>query len=57
VVSRYIGSTRGYRRCSGRRDGGRPLGFERSGSEKNLASDYHVGQRVLPNIGLIYIEV
>jgi hypothetical protein len=22
-----------------------PLGFERSGSEKNLDSDYHVGER------------
>jgi hypothetical protein len=34
-----------HRRCSGRREGGKPLGFERSGSEKNLDSDYHVGER------------
>jgi hypothetical protein len=34
-----------HRRCNGRREGGMSLGFERSGSEKNLGSDYHVGER------------
>jgi hypothetical protein len=35
-----------HRRCSRRREGARPLGFEKSGSEKkNLNSDYHVGER------------
>jgi hypothetical protein len=28
-----------------RREGDRPLGFERSGSKKNLGFDYHVGER------------
>jgi hypothetical protein len=34
-----------HQRCSERREGGRPLGFERNGSKKNLGSDYHVGER------------
>jgi hypothetical protein len=31
-------------RCNGRREGDMPLVFERSESEKNLSSDYHVGE-------------
>jgi hypothetical protein len=38
------GGGTGHRRCSERREDGRPLGFERSGSKKNLGSDYHVGE-------------
>jgi hypothetical protein len=34
-----------HRRCSRRREDDEPLGFERSGSKKNLGSDYHVGER------------
>jgi hypothetical protein len=32
-------------RCSGRREGGRPLGLERSRSEKNICTGYHVRER------------
>jgi hypothetical protein len=44
----WRGTPRGgaaHRRCSRRREGGRPLGFERSESENDLGSDYHVGER------------
>jgi hypothetical protein len=46
---RWCHSARGgrvdHRRCSRRRKDDRPLGFERSKRQKNLAYDYHVGER------------
>jgi hypothetical protein len=52
VISGHWGWWRGtprggvvHRKCSRRRQGGKLLGFERSGSEKNLGSDYHVEER------------
>jgi hypothetical protein len=39
------GTHRGNADHRRRREGGRPLGFERSGSEKKLGSDYYIGER------------
>jgi hypothetical protein len=39
------GDSADHLRCSRRRVGSRPLGFQRSGSKKKLGSDYHVGER------------
>jgi hypothetical protein len=44
----WCGTPRGgaaHRRYHGRREDGRPLGFERSGSKKNLSFNYHIGER------------
>jgi hypothetical protein len=38
-------------------EGGRPLGFERSESEKNLGSNTMLKREVPSNIRLIYIEI
>jgi hypothetical protein len=48
----------GHRRCTTKREGYRPLGFERSRSKKKtLALITMLERGVLSNIGLLYIEV
>jgi hypothetical protein len=46
-----------HRRCSKRREGGRPLGFQRSEIEKTLTLITMLERGVPPNIGFICIEV